>query len=63
MSMRGGDGQRPEPEHQPPSLAASWANFRQPGSVGWKIRRTVGNTLTKIVRRQSCCGNDGEPGC
>jgi hypothetical protein len=47
--------------HSSPS--AAWANLRQPGPLGWKLQRFFVNTATKIVRRQSCCGNGGEPGC
>ena len=49
-----------EPHSSP---GAAWANLRQPGPLGWKIRRFFANTATKIARGQSCCGNGGEPGC
>ena len=39
------------------------ANMRQPGPIGWKLRRLWANTATKITKRQQCCGNAGEPGC
>jgi hypothetical protein len=48
-------------EQQP--AQALWANLRQPGPFGWKLRRALANTAIKVVRRQSCCGHDGEPGC
>jgi len=48
---------------QHPSPRAAWANLQQPGPLGWKLRRFFANTATKIVRRQACCGNGGEPGC
>jgi hypothetical protein len=28
-----------------------------------RVRRIVGNVGRKIVRRQGCCGNYGDPGC
>jgi uncharacterized membrane protein YeiB len=46
-----------------PSLSAVWANLRQPGPLEWKVRRVLANTRTKILRRQTCCGHPGEPGC
>jgi hypothetical protein len=48
---------------QQPAPNAALANWRQPGLLSWKLQRTVANTWTKIVRRQRCCGNGGEPGC
>jgi hypothetical protein len=39
------------------------ANLRQPGPLGWKLRRILANTGIKITQRQHCCGNAGEPGC
>jgi hypothetical protein len=51
------------PEESQPTPSALWANLRQPGPLVWKIRRTLVNTATKVVHRQSCCGHDGEPGC
>jgi hypothetical protein len=49
--------------HGHSSPSAAWANLSQPGPLGWKLRRFFANTATKIARRQTCCGNDGEPGC
>lgn len=46
-----------------PSLRASWNNLKQPGPLGWKVRRTLANNMTKLLHRQSCCGHPGEPGC
>ena len=28
-----------------------------------RVRMAASNTLRKIVRRQACCGNYGDPGC
>ena len=38
-------------------------NFGQPGSLSWKAQRWLANMLTRVRRRSTCCGNDGEPGC
>jgi hypothetical protein len=50
-------------EHQTISARAFVRNWQQPGPLGWKLRRLVANTAIKVVRRQRCCGNGGEPGC
>ncbi len=28
-----------------------------------RVRRVASNVLRKVVRRQGCCGNYGDPGC
>jgi len=56
----GGHAQGDEQPHGP---AYFMANLRQPGPLGWKLRRILANTATKVMRRQRCCGNGGEPGC
>lgn len=28
-----------------------------------RVRRVVANNLRKVVRRQTCCGHYGDPGC
>jgi hypothetical protein len=45
------------------SFGAFVRNFRQRGSLSWKIERYAANMLLRIRRRSNCCGNDGEPGC
>jgi hypothetical protein len=51
-------------EHTPhPDPGTFAANLRQPGPLGWKVQRFIANMTIKIVRRQQCCGNGGEPGC
>jgi hypothetical protein len=50
-------------EHEPGTLSASLANWRQPGPLRWKLRRLVANMTTKAVHLQACCGRPGEPGC
>jgi hypothetical protein len=32
-------------------------------SMPLRLQRIVANTWIKVRRRQSCCGNYGEPGC
>jgi hypothetical protein len=51
------------PDGESASSAAFLANWRQPGSLRWKLQRVVVNTSIKLLRRQRCCGNGGEPGC
>ena len=48
---------------QTPSPQAVMANLRLPMSVGRKMRLLVRNYWTRLVRRQTCCGHPGEPGC
>ncbi len=38
-------------------------NLRQPGPWAWKLKSIARNYWIRIVKRQSCCGHDGEPGC
>ena len=41
--------------------------FRNLGSGSYspleRVRKIFGNNVRKAVRRRSCCGNYGEPGC
>ena len=39
------------------------ANLRSRMPLGRKLVLVVSNTLTKLHRRQGCCGNLGQPGC
>jgi hypothetical protein len=52
----------PQPEG-PSGPSYLLANLRQPGPLGWKLRRLAANMGIKISRRQGCCGHPGEPGC
>jgi hypothetical protein len=54
------DPQQPE---LPTGTSYLLANLRQPGPLGWKLRRLGANTWIKISHRQQCCGHAGEPGC
>jgi hypothetical protein len=57
------NGEHSPHSEDPAGPAAFLANWNQPGPLGWKIQRLFVNTAIKIVRRQRCCGNGGEPGC
>ncbi len=46
-----------------PSPSAVMRNLREPMPLRRKLRLIVRNNLKKLVTRQSCCGNHGEPGC
>lgn len=46
-----------------PSLRQSWTNLRQPGPLGWKLKRFFANNASKLAHRRNCCGHPGEPGC
>jgi hypothetical protein len=59
-STSDGDDSSQEPHASPRQLRA---NLTQPGPLGWKLRRLVANTFTKLSKGQNCCGNLGEPGC
>jgi hypothetical protein len=63
MCAPGQSHQHPDDRAGGPAPDAVIANWRQPGSLRWKVQRTLINTSIKIVRRQRCCGNGGEPGC
>jgi hypothetical protein len=56
-------GDHDQADLQPLGPSYFFANLRQPGPLGWKLRRTLANTATKLIRLQRCCGNGGEPGC
>jgi hypothetical protein len=49
---------------EPPRPSSYIANLRA-GEYGFLERaaRVFGNVGRKIVRRQACCGNYGDPGC
>lgn len=55
----------PDPESRPqPSPVAflsNWAAYD--ASFAAKARMAASNTLIKLRRHQSCCGNHGQPGC
>jgi len=46
-----------------PSLKAFFTNMSAPMPLRRKMYLVLRNNLTKIWKRQSCCGHIGEPGC
>lgn len=47
-----------------PSMRDFFANWRTSDmSAPHKVAATLRNTVTKVRKRQNCCGNHGEPGC
>ena len=38
-------------------------NWQQPLPVTTKLYLFLRNNTIKVVKRQECCGNHGEPGC
>jgi len=52
-------------DHEPqPSRSAFFANWAScDASFAAKARMAATNTLIKLRRHQSCCGNHGQPGC
>jgi hypothetical protein len=43
-----------------PSISNFLTNLEQPMPLGEKLTRNLGR---RVVLRQNCCGNHGEPGC
>jgi hypothetical protein len=46
-----------------PGLGDFISNWQVPLPWYVKLRLAVRNIGIKIVKRQDCCGNHGEPGC
>ena len=46
-----------------PSFSDYLTNMSQPMPLGKKLTRLTVNVSRRVVLRQSCCGNHGEPGC
>lgn len=47
-----------------PSIGAvisNWADYDAP--FGTKLRMAARNLWRRVVLRQTCCGNHGQPGC
>jgi hypothetical protein len=47
-----------------PSLGAvisNWSEYDAP--IATKLRLTARNLWRRVVLRQTCCGNHGQPGC
>jgi hypothetical protein len=47
-----------------PGLGAAFTNWCEyEGGLATKLRLLARNNWTKLRRRASCCGHEGEPGC
>jgi hypothetical protein len=45
------------------SIKAFFTNMSVPMPLYKKLYLVFRNNMIKIVKRQSCCGHHGEPGC
>ena len=50
-------------ENRNPSLANAISNWQQPIPLTRKLWMALRNLTIRGVKRQSCCGHHGEPGC
>ena len=50
-----------QPHASPGAFFANWASYD--ASFAEKLRMAASNTLIKLRKHQSCCGNNGQPGC
>jgi hypothetical protein len=48
---------------QRPSPRSIFTNLNQPMPLGEKMHKLVRNMWRRVILRQTCCGNHGEPGC
>ncbi len=46
-----------------PSAKAFFTNMKVPMPLHRKLQLVLRNNLTKMRKRQDCCGHPGEPGC
>ncbi len=46
-----------------PSLSDLLTNLDQPMPLPEKLSKLSRNLWRRVVLRQTCCGNHGEPGC
>src|SRR5215212_4593728 len=46
-----------------PSISDFLTNLEQPMPLGEKFTKLTRNLWRRVVLRQNCCGNHGEPGC
>ena len=46
-----------------PSISDFLTNLEQPMPLGEKLTKLTRNLWRRVVLRQNCCGNHGEPGC
>jgi len=43
------------------SVISNWSDYD--ATFGTKLRMAARNLWRRVVRRQTCCGNHGQPGC
>jgi len=53
--------EEPQPRPSPATMFSNWSSYDAPFAE--KLRLAASNTFIKLRRRQSCCGNNGQPGC
>jgi hypothetical protein len=46
-----------------PSINDFLSNLEEPMPLGEKLAKLTRNLWRRVVLRQNCCGNHGEPGC
>ena len=46
-----------------PTISDFLTNLDQPMPLPEKLRKLTRNLWRRVVLRQTCCGNVGEPGC
>ena len=46
-----------------PNRRAFLTNMKAPMPFHRKVYLVFRNNIIKIIKRQSCCGHNGEPGC
>ncbi len=51
------DGARPSPA----AVISNWRTYDAP--IPTKLRLTARNLWLRVIRRQTCCGHHGQPGC
>lgn len=50
-----------EPKPTPRAMISNWNDYPAPTHV--KARMALRNLWRRVVLRQNCCGNHGQPGC
>lgn len=45
------------------NLSTFARNLREPAVDDLKMRQVAANIWIRVVKRQSCCGHPGQPGC
>jgi hypothetical protein len=50
-------------EHVKHRLSIAVTNWQQPMPFSRKLWLLARNISIKAIKRQGCCGHDGEPGC